>query len=153
MESNFNLIKNIDYKINILIQDVNQILILIQDENTNNIYFESYDDDDFSDLFNDVNDISGIYKILIESIQNNQIKIDINNNVLTLKLIQYNTQLKLTEKSVDNFDNILKKKFQFYQNYFENIKKENEDLKEKNKLYENIKKENEDLKEKNKLRK
>ena len=124
MESNFNLIKNIDYKINILIQDVNQILILIQDENTNNIYFESYDDDDFSDLFNDVNDISGIYKILIESIQNNQIKIDINNNVLTLKLIQYNTQLKLTEKSVDNFDNILKKKFQFYQNYFENIKKE-----------------------------
>ena len=133
----------------LLIPDLNQLLIMIEVDSLN-IYFELYDKD-FLESTYDIN-ISGIYKIIRESTQNNQTKIRQHNDELIF-IFSQNKQLILSKRRTYDFYNELNEKFKYYNEKFEQIKQENEDLKQQNILKNNeleqIKKENEDLKQQN----
>lgn len=112
MDGNFHLFisselsQNSQYKLYIqLIQDLNQILIMIDFYRTN-IFFELYEIEDIEYLCN--MDINEIYKNITESYQNNQIKISISRDELTL-IFKENKQLKLPERRSDEYYNELNK--------------------------------------------
>jgi len=135
MDGNFHLFisselsQNSQYKLYIqLIQDLNQILIMIDFYRTN-IFFELYEIEDIEYLCN--MDINEIYKNITESYQNNQIKISISRDELTL-IFKENKQLKLPERRSDEYYNELNKIFHLCNDKLEKIKLENENLKQQN---------------------